>query len=199
MKANINQKEITKILFCYSLVLFFALAIGICIFNILGQATKDLIKNSLLLHFEAILPSNNKIEFLWYRTLRLDLCEFICIISVILFSFSFINRLVSYSVILFIGIRFGLFAYAIWDLGILEIGLGNSLCFWLLKGIMLIIIFKYICKISYLSLNSRHYSPQSGRVLMKKNTLLSMLTQTVYTVASLMVLGGIYCLFIYAF
>ncbi len=199
MKININQKEKTKIFFCCSLVLFWSLAIGVCVFNILGQATKDLIKNSILLHFEAILPSSNRIEFLWHRTIRLNLCEFICIISVFLFSFSFINRLVSYTVILFTGIRFGFFANAVWHLGVFCAGLGNSLCFWLLKGIMLIIIFKYICKISYLSLNSNHYSSQNGRVLIKKRTLLSMLTQTVCTVASLIALGGIYCLFIYAF
>ncbi len=194
-----NQAERIKIIFRFSVALFLAFTVGICVFKILGQATKDLIKNSILLHFDAVLPINNKLEFLWHRTLRLNLCEFICIFSVLVFSFSFINRLVSCAALVFSGIKFGLFASAVWNIGIFRAGFGNSLCFWLLKGIMLILIYNYVCKISYLSLDSRYYSTQSGRVLMKKRTLLSMLTLTVYTVASLIVLGGIYCVFIYTF
>ncbi len=199
MKAKNNQTEKIKIVFGFTFALFTAFVGGIGIFKLLGQNAESLIKESMLLHFDAVLPSSDKAAFLWYRTLRLNICELACVFSVLLFSFSFINRFVSYAVLLFTGARFGLFASALRSLGLSRAGLGNSLCFWLIKGLMVILIYNYTCKMASQALNSRHYSAENGRVLMKKRTLASMLALTLYTISALILLGGAYCLFLYAF
>ncbi len=199
MKTRNNQTEKLKIVFCFSFLVAVAFFGGICLFRILGQDTKELLKNSILLHFDAILPNTDKALFLWHRTWRMNISEFVCVFLVLLFSFSFISRLVSDIVLMFVGFRFGLCASAVYNLGFSRAGFGNSLCFWLLKGLMLWFIYNYACKITVLSMNSRHYSAENGRIMMKRSALLSMLGLTVFTACALILLGGAYCLFIYAF
>ncbi len=198
VKSN-REKETVKIIFQFFLMSIASVAGGICLAHMLDSTTVDKLSYRLSAHFASELPQTSPISFLFGIILRTELADLLCIALLLIFSFSFINYFISDIILVFLGVRYGINSAIIFCYAFTVVGLGNSLCYWLCKGVLLVLILIFACKIAILSLKLRRFTVSDGRIRLDHATVFSMLKLTFSFVCATFLFNGLYCLFIYAF
>ncbi len=193
------ELEKRKIVFQFTLMLVAAVIAGICFTRFLGEGTVFGLAQKIYLHFSDKLPQNAALSYFFSTLFRIALPDLICIISLFLFSFSFVNYMVSDAVLVFAGFRFGFNAALIRLAGIYSVGIGNSLSFWLLKGVMLPVLLAFSCKMALYALQLRRFSGANGRFIFNKKATSAMILFTLWICLLSMTANLLYCIFIYIF
>ncbi len=193
------ELEKRKIVFQFALMLVASVVGGICFSKLLGENIILSLTERISLHFSEQLPKIGALAQLFTTLIRITLPDFICIGILFACSFSFVNYIISDAVLVFAGFRFGLNAALIKLAGISVIGVGNSLSFWLLRGVMLPILLIFSCKMAFYSLKLRRSSSANGRIVFDKRATLSMLFLTFTTAIAAFAINLLYCIFIYIF
>jgi len=184
--------EKAKIVFQFAVMLITSVLGGMCFSNLMSPSAIQRFTAKLYISFNA---SSVDVSFLDIF-IKVALVDVICVALLFVFSFSFINYVVSDIVIIFLGFRFGMTAAIIKLSGISQIGLANSLFYWILKGSILFGILLYACVAAFKALELRRFGANS-RPKINSRSLLHIVVSTVVAMAFILAVNGLYCLFVY--
>lgn len=189
------EVEKTKIVFQFTLMTVASAIAGMCFPRLLTSNAIGNITGNTVKYFNTHLIGSEVIN----EFLRLSLVDVTCILILFIFSFSFINYVVSDLTLIFISFRFGINAAVIKLASFELVGVGASLCFWLLKGIALPAFLIFCCRMATHSLQLRRFSSSNGRMIINKKATGAMLTITLTMLGTVLIINGLYCLFLYIF
>lgn len=184
--------EKAKIVFQFAVMLVASVIGGMCFSNLLTSSALQRFAAKLYISFNA---SSGEVSFIDIFT-KIAVVDLVCIVLLFVFSFSFINYIVSDMILLFLGFRFGMNAAIIKLSGFSQIGLGNSLSFWVFKGLILFGIMLYTCVVAFKALELRRFGA-NRRPKISNKTLLHIIFFTALTMVFTLVVDGLYCLFVY--
>ncbi len=194
-----TELEKNKIIFQFTLMIIVSVVGGICFSKLLGETVLEKLTEQIINHFSSKLPSEKVLSYLTARLFKTALSDFLCIVTVFVFSFSFINYTVSDAVIVFCGFKFGINTAVIVMSKVTALGIGNSLSYILIRGIMLAVLLRFACKMAIYALDIRRFSASNARVIYNQRTILSMLVLTFSTFLISALFNLVYCIFIYIF
>ncbi len=196
MSSRNTELEKTKILFQFILMLVASVIGGICFSGLLGEQAIFDLTQCLSAHFNTKVTDAD-ISFLLVKVIRTSLID-LCGISVIfVFSFSFINYMITDLLLVFFGFKFGLNASVIAVSGPVSMGIGNSLSYWLIKCGVLVIILICACKMAVRSLDMKRHSSDNGRLFFYKSTTFMLFIDTLVAIGAVLICNTLYCIFIY--
>ena len=184
--------EKAKIVFQFAVMLIASVIGGMCFSNMLTESAIQRFTAKLYISFNAM---SNDVSFLNIFT-EVALIDVICVALLFVFSFSFINYIVSDMVIIFLGFRFGMNAAIIKLSGFSQIGACNSLSFWIFKGIILFGIMLYACIAAFKALELRRFGA-NRRPRINNRSLLHIILFTLVAIVFILAVNGLYCLFVY--
>ncbi|MBQ8300489.1 MAG: hypothetical protein IJX57_00755 [Clostridia bacterium] len=188
--SQYNKKEIAlekqKIIFQFLLITLSAFIAGILFIKILSDESLANILDSITRHFNTDFSADNFGSMLFRQCVP----DIICIALLYVFSFSFINYIVSDLTLAFLGFRFGICAY----LSVLaSLSFVMTVIFIFLRVIILGIILIYCCNISMQSLHLKKIH-SNGRVSIDTKVFISITLSAVSTIGATLIIYGLYCL-----
>ena len=189
---NSTETEKAKIVFQFAVMLIVSVIGGICFSNMLTPTAIQRFTAKLYISFNASSP---EVSF-WDIFSKIALVDIACILVLFVFSFSFINYVISDIVILFLGFRFGVNSAVIKLAGFEQLGIGNSLVFWIFKGVLLLAVVLYACLAAFKSLEFRKIGA-NRRTTINNKSLFRIILYTLSTIVVTLIIDGIYCLLIY--
>ncbi len=197
--AKSTDVEKAKIIFQFSLMLVASVIGGICFSRFVGENAINGMAARLYGHFFQALPAENLLSNFFIRLLRTVLCDILCISIIFVFSFSFINYIVTDAVLIFTGFKFGMNAAVIKLATSDTLGVGNMLTYLLIRGVLLPIFLVFTCRMAIYSLKLRRFSGDNGRIALNTKSLFLMLRETLTMLLAVMVFNIFYCVFVYIF
>lgn len=198
MRHNALEVEKTKIIFQFVLMLTASVLCGIFFTRLLSYEFLNSTLINVSRHFNAPFRGCGSFDEILSKYLEFCGCDIVCLTLLLLFSFSFINYIISDLVLIFSGFKFGMSIAVIWYFSFARIGFGNSFTFLILRSIALVVILIYSYRMALYSLDIRKFS-DNGRVVLNKKHLLSILLFTVNILGLIFIINGLYCLLIYIF
>ncbi len=189
---NSTEAEKAKIVFQFAVMLILSVVGGICFSNMLTPTAIQRFTAKLYISFNA---SSSDVSFLDIFS-KIALVDVACVLLLFVFSFSFINYVVSDITILFCGFRFGVNSAVIKLAGFEQLGIGNSLVFWILKGLLLLFVLLYACLAAFKSLELRK-AGVSRRTTINNKSLFRIVLYTISAIIITLLIDGLYCLLIY--
>lgn len=191
-----TELEKNKIIFQFALMLIASVIGGICFSNLLSEVALEKAALRIISHFGV--SSDNGFSRLVWQYLGVCLPDIICALVLFLFSFSFVNYVVSDAVLVFLGFRYGVNSAIIKITSFSVVGVGNSLSYWLLRAAVLTVFMIFSCRMAFYSLSLRKFS-QNGRLVLDRKALLSQMIYTLTVIGLLLMINGLYCIFIFVF
>ena len=192
---QVTEKQ--KIIFQFVLMTIASIIAGFCFAHLLNAET---LNNSLMANiscFFSDLASGTFSEiFSSYLMLGIIDCLWVCLGFI--FTFSFINYIVSDIFLIFSGFKFGINSALIKLIGVHHIGVVNSLSYWILKGCYLVMLTWYLCKLAFYSADMKRFS-SNGRTILNKNLTISCFLLMVSALGIVFIVNAIYFLIIYIF
>ena len=179
---NKNQirLEKQKIVFQFALVLMASLIAGVLFVGLVSDDVLNLISERISRHF----LSKNSTSFF----VRNCAANVICVFALYLFSFSFINYVVSDIILAFTGLCFGIFSR------LCTLTSVENTIYIFFKLLLLLLIFVYSCKIAIDSLRLKKILP-NGRVSIENKIFAQITLLTAVSVLIILIINGLYCLF----
>ena len=187
--------EKRKIVFQFVLMMLSSVFAGIFLTKFLSSEYLFEISKKISFHFGANIDNENLIYDIINIYFRLCAVDIICIIIVFLSSFSVLNYLINDGILIFLGMRYGINSALLAASGVLAESVGNSLSFWILRGIALIAIAVYCCRMAFYSLSFRSFS-RNGKLIIKRKDLLSSTVFTLTMTGLILLINGLYCIFV---
>ena len=178
-KSQIRLEK-QKIVFQFTLVLVAAFVAGVLFVRLISENALSAISERISKHFLSEATAS-----FFIKNCAVDV---VCVFVLYLFSFSFINYVISDIILAFVGFRFGIFS----RLCVLS-DTGNAI-FIFFKLLLLLLIFVYSCKIAMDSLKLKKILP-NGRVSVESQTFTQITVLTVIAVVLVFIINGLYCLF----
>lgn len=194
--SNYKQKsadiEKAKIVFQFAVMLVASVIGGMCFSNMLSSTAIQRFTAKLYISFNA---TSADVSFIDIFT-KVAIVDVICVALLFVFSFSFINYIVSDMVIVFLGFRYGMSSAIIKLSDFSQIGLGNSLLFWIFKGLILFSIMFYASVAAFKALELRRFGA-NRRPKINNKSLLHIILFTALAMVFTLAVNGLYCLFVY--
>ena len=184
--------EKAKIVFQFAVMMVASVIGGMCFSNLLSASAIQRFTAKLYISLNATSADVSFLDIF----IKVALVDIICVAILFVFSFSFINYIVSDIVIVFLGFRFGMNAAIVRLSGFSQIGLLNSLLFWIFKGIILFGMVFYACVAAFKALEIRRFST-SRRPRINNKALLKIVLSTIASAAFTLAFNGLYCLLVY--
>lgn len=178
-KSQIRLEK-QKIVFQFTVVLIASFVAGTLFIRLISDEALRTISERISNHF---LSEASKSFF--FKNCTVDI---LCVFILYLFSFSFINYVVSDIIIAFTSFNFGIFS----RLCILFNNQFSILIFF--KLVLLLLIYIYSCKIAMDSLKLKKFLP-NGRISIDNKTFTKITVLTVSVIAVILIINGLYCLF----
>ncbi|MBQ8818744.1 MAG: hypothetical protein IJZ83_09210 [Clostridia bacterium] len=188
-----RKMEKYKIIFQFALMSLASVIAGICLAHLLNESALEKTLQKIILHFKDSRGSSFSESALKYAYICLP--DIFSIALIFIFSFSFINYVISDFVLVFVGIKFGINASLIKLMGFEEIGIINSLSYWLIRFVLLIALTAYSCGMAFYSMEIKKFT-QAGRIILNKKTTLLSILLTLTFIGLIFMLNGIYFLII---
>ena len=192
------ETEKNKIVFQFALMLIASVIGGICFSNLLSDSALEKAMMKIISHFEASAKSSTGFSGLMLEYINFCLSDIICAVALFIFSFSFVNYIVSDAVLVFLGFRYGMNAAIIKLASFSVIGVGNSLSYWLLRAVILSVFMLFSCRMAFYSLTLRKFSP-NGRLVVDRRALISEIIYLLTVIGLLLMINGLYCIFVFVF
>ncbi|MBO7310048.1 MAG: hypothetical protein J6U86_01500 [Clostridia bacterium] len=186
--ADIEKK---KILFQFALMMISSVIGGISFIKLMSKEMLDGISESITQHFSISLSSGMTFSEYIGKYFSLCLADLTCIFILLVSSFTFINYLVTDGVLVFLGFRYGINAAL---LSVTSVGGGTSLCFWILRALILFVFFVYSCKMAFYALSFRRFT-SNGRLVLNKSNLLPAFVFTATVIGFILITNGLYSIF----
>lgn len=191
-----TELEKNKIIFQFALMLIASVIGGICFSNLLSEGALERAALKIISHYGA--SADNGVSELVLQYLVVCLPDIICVLVLFLFSFSFVNYVVSDAVLVFLGFRYGVNSAIIKITSFSVVGVGNSLAYWLLRASVLTVFMIFSCRMAFYSLSLRKFS-QNGRLALDRKALLSQIIYALTVIGLLLMINGLYCIFVFVF
>lgn len=195
---SVSHEQITekrKIIFQFILMSLTSVIAGFCFAHLLNEDTFNGIIKTTISDFYLNSKSTSFSELL-QSYFKFCLPDILCIIIGLIFTFSFINYIISDIALIFLGFKFGINSALIKMAGFNQLGILSSLSYWLLKGCSLLIFTVYFCKLAFCSLEMKRFS-RNGRVILNKKATLLSIVLTLSILGLTFIVNGIYFIFIY--
>lgn len=191
-----EETEKKKIVFQFALMLISAIIGGFCFSNLLSDSAVSDATLKMTEHFGVSLIKGADISDAFLGYVRFCLPDMICVLLLFVFSFSFVNYVVSDAVLVFLGVRYGINSAIIRIASFSVIGVGNSLAYWLLRAATLALFMIFSCRMAFYSLTLRRFSA-NGRLMIDKRALLSQVLYALTVLGSVFMINGLYCVFVF--
>ena len=193
------ELEKRKIIFQFTLMLIGSLICALLFTELLGEGAINSSTERIVRHF-----SVNSEQALTLRTFSLMLLRTFCveifgIIITFVFSFSYINYLVSDVILIFLGFRYGLNAALVKLATFRAVGIANSLSFWVIGALQSALILYFSYRMGVYSIGMRKFSSESARTVLDIRVVLSSVLLTLTSLLATLGLGALYCLILYVF
>lgn len=179
-KNKFQYIEKKKIVFQFFLVSIFSFIAGVLFVNLASDEFLSDIARSLEIN------TNIDEDFL-YSVLKNALSDISVVIILYIFSFSFINYLISDFVLAFWGFKTGLYVYTYFLSNIRYVKLFALIS---IKIALLAVVLLFACSLGIKSLSLVRYRPNS-RIRIDKKCLVSITILTVSTIGAIIVLNAI--------
>ncbi|MBE6576673.1 MAG: hypothetical protein E7653_00870 [Ruminococcaceae bacterium] len=195
MKYTKSSDEIKlekiKILFQFAIMLIASIVLGVCLARVISIDLRSTATANILRHFS---PQGTKGvgDFLEY--LRYSAFDVIVVVLLVIFSFSFINYIISDIVIVMYGAKLGIASSLL--LAIPEVRAFDRFVFFTFKPLLLILIVLFSYKMALFSLEIRRFS-NNGRLVADRRKTLSMLLASLAFIGLILIINGLYCLCLY--
>ena len=187
------KTEKAKILLQFVIMLIASLMLGIFVSKLLSEETRQGAFSMMLEHFSSR-ADQGRLSDMLSSFLRYSAFDVISFIIIFVFSFSFINYIVSDIILVLYGAKLGLSSSLIISASGLKAF--DTVLFFIFKPIVVILIALYCYKMALLALDIRRFSSK-GRYLSNSKKTLAMLTVSLVFIGSILLINGLYCLFIY--
>lgn len=187
------EKE--KIVFQFILMLIASAVCGICFSKLLNGTALQNVADRIIRHFCTPYAGGSTLSVFRRSYILFCIPNIICVVAVFVFSFSFINYVITDIVLAFLGFRYGFNSALIAVSALSEIGVFNSLAYWVLYAVILAAVLFYSCRMAFYSLTLRSFSA-NGRLIVEKKALLSSLLFALTVIGLILIVGGVYCLFV---
>lgn len=184
--------EKAKIVFQFAVMMVASVIGGMCFSNLLSASAIQRFTAKLYISLNATSADVSFLDIF----IKVALVDIICVAILFVFSFSFINYIVSDIVIVFLGFRFGMNAAIIKLSGFSQIGVADSLWFWIFKGVILFGIMLYACVAAFKALELRRFGA-NRRPRINTKALLHIVLSSVVAIAFTLAFNGLYCLLVY--
>lgn len=188
-----TEKE--KIIFQFTLMLIASIVCGMLFSKLLSDSALQSSADKIVRHFcNQDIDGNMLSAFKKYYIL-FCIPSIICVAVVFIFSFSFVNYVVTDTVLVFLGFRYGFNSALIAVSALSKIGIFHSLVYWILHAVIIAVALIYSCRMAFYSLTLRSFSA-NGRLIVERKALLSSLIFTLTVVGLILIVGGVYCFFV---
>jgi hypothetical protein len=182
-----------KIAFQFFLMLTASIICGVCLTKILSEGLRSNAYEKIIRHFiSAKIPRTFFEYFVDY--IKMSSMDILIILGIFIFSFSFINYVVTDILIVFIGMRFGFGAFLLSST--LNVSFTDKMAFYIFKIIIIVMMFVFSYMMAVYSLEIRRFS-SNGRLINSKRKLGSMIICFVTFIGLILISNGLYCLCIY--
>ncbi len=188
------KKEKAKIVFQFALMLVSSVVCGVCLSRLLSEATFVKIGNKIQLYFSCFFDGCNKWQDYMSSFLPLNFFDVLCVLILFIFSFSFLNYIVSDIIIILCGFSFGI-NLSVFCAFFSQIGISSSLLYLICKFLILILISSYAWIMALYSLHLRRFTG-NGRAIINKRTLLLVSVLTLTVLGTILMINALYCAFI---
>ena len=190
--------EKAKIIFQFVLMIVASFIGGILFARLLSDTAIDKLSQNVISHFSLQLRERFYIGELieaFFKVCRVDVA---CVIILFVFSFSFVNYIVTDIVLIFCGFRVGINVALMYSISLSNIGYANSIIFFIFKAILIATLLFYACKMAISSLHLRRFS-ENGRMIADRRLLASVVLFAATVLGLTLIIDGLYCLLIYIF
>ena len=190
--TNNIRLERCKIAFQFTLMVVASIICGICISRMLSDTFISTATNKICQHFFTVKVPRAFFEY-FVDYLKISAFDIALITLILIFSFSFINYVISDLILVFAGIRLGFFARLIATSGIT---FADKVAFYIFKPITMAMLFAFSLLMALHSLEIRRFS-SNGRLIKNRKKLYSMLICSITFIGLILISNGLYCLCIY--
>lgn len=190
------KKEKAKILFQFTLMLVASVVCGICFSQLLSENTLFEISKEIQLHFSSFFGNCYYVEDYLGKLLCLSSSNLISILILFIFSFSFLNYIISDIIITFHGFCFGMNFSLFRMISFPQIGTRSSLLYLVSHFLLLLLLSFYAYTMALYSLKLRLFT-NNGRAIVSKKLLFKIILFTLTILGTILIINGLYCLFIF--
>ena len=187
LKKSVDNEK-SRIVLQFFITLTLAAVIGILYCTYSDGALERAIHQKALAHF--YLPI--KIKDIFDALIQLSEFDFACCVALVVFSFSFLNYIVSDIIMLLYGLKFGMII-ALVSSSNDTIGAFASALFIVLEASVLLTIFVYTCKMAILSLDIKKCI-QGSRLKLNKKIIFALTFNTVTAQGTILFINLLHCL-----
>ncbi len=187
--------EKIKILFQFLIMLVASVVLGVCLSRLFSDELRARAFSDIIRHFSAQ-AANSSASSLFFKYLSFSLFDIISILSLVIFSFSFINYVVSDIIIVIYGTRLGIgasLALALQDIQVFE-----KIIFFSFRSLIIILIIIFCYKMALYSLELRRFS-SNGRFAADKRKTISIIAFALAFLGLILIINGLYCICLYIF
>jgi hypothetical protein len=166
--------------------------LGVCVSRLFSEQMKIQALNSILCHFS---PQRSGEAFLggFFNFLKFSAPDFFAALIALIFSFSFINYVISDMIIVIYGVKLGIGCALIAATGISGI---DKLIYFAFRPLLVILIVLFLYRMALMSLSIRRFT-QNGRFAPERRSTLTLLLSTLCFCGVIMIINGLYCLCLY--
>lgn len=192
---NISEASLEKIKIISQFVLMLAASVvlGVCISKAFSAQFMGAALSTILRHFSPH-AENVILKDAFVRYVLFTLPDIITAIILLIFSFSFINYIVSDVVIVVYGVRLGIAASLVSAMQ--EVGMFDRVMFFVLRSVIPLLVLVLSYKLASSAVDIRIFS-SSGRLISDKTKIIQMFLTTLAFVGLVLLLKGLYCLCLY--
>ena len=176
-----------------------SLICALCFSRLLGEDAVSSSAERIVRHFRSDFSREHFFNGFGRMLFRTCCVEIFCIIITFVFSFSYINYLVSDIVLIFVGFRYGLGTALIKLATLRAVGVGNALTFCLIGALEGALLLYYSYKMGVYSIGMRRFSSETARTVLNSRTVVSTVLLTLTSLLAALALGALYCLILYVF
>lgn len=190
------KTEKAKILFQFILMLIASVVCGIFFSQLLSENVLFEINKKIQLYFSSFFYNCYYAEDYLDNFLYLSSFDLISAFILFIFSFSFLNYIVSDIIIISHGFCFGMNLSIFKMISFSQIGTSRSLLYFVSRFILLLLLSFCAYTMALYSLRLRLFT-NNGRAIINKKLFLKMFLFTLTMLGTILMINGLYCLFIF--